>query len=258
MEAVDPTWRDQARRRTSGRWPRTSALSRGALISAAVALQGVLGCNGTGPGETRSAGTGTPEPQAAASCESLSVEQCAVSARWPEGHRCEAVIGTSFETARRCQVGMSAVACRDATRAGCDAAVVYATDPTGRVWRLPDTCAPGGWTVIHPQDGQYADWSSCDGSEADCGALTIDLCEMDSRCLLITGTPYDETRICIIGKSRVVGCGSIGASAMGTCARDPSGVTWVFPDTRNPRGWTAVRQCPYPEAACSALASGGT
>lgn len=261
MGAADATWPDKACRRTIGRWPRTSALSRGVLLCAAVAIQGLLGCNGGSPGATQSAGSGTPVPQPAASCESLSVDQCEVYGWWPSGTRCKAVIGTPFDAAKQCHGGIGAVACRDVTLSGCDAAFVYATDPTGRIWQLPDTCTPGGWTVIHPQDGQYVDWPPCDGSEVppafDCGALTVDRCDTDSRCHVITGAPYDETRNCYLGGTTVVGCGTAGAGQSLTCARDPSGMTWVFPDTRNPKGWTAVWPCPYPQTACSALSSGG-
>lgn len=254
-KAVDATWRDDARRRTIGKWPCTGALSLGLLISAAVVIQGALGCNGASRGAMQTAGSENPDPEATASCASLSVEKCSVDTAWPSGSRCTVVSGTSYDGAKRCQDGNRAAACRDAL-ADCRTAVVYATDPAGRTWQLPETCTPAGWTVVHPQDGQYVNWPSCDGGDVppalDCGALTADRCETESRCALIAGTPYDETRNCR-GERRVVGCGTAGGGTMITCARDPSGVTWFFGDTRNPKGWTAVSPCPpYPQTACSA------
>lgn len=258
-QAAEARWPGRARRGTSGRWAGTSARSL-VLISAAVVIQGVLGCNGAPPDAMQSAGSANPAPEATASCESLSVEKCALDTWWPSGRRCTVVSGTSYDAAKQCQDGYTAVACRDAL-ADCRTAVVYATDPAGRTWQLSDVCTPGGWTVIHPQDGRYADWPRCDGSDVppalDCGALMVDRCGTESGCAVITGFPYDETRSCG-GDRSVVGCATAGASTRVTCARDPSGVTWFFADTRHPTGWTVLGQCPpYPQTACSALSPGG-
>lgn len=100
-------------------------------------------------------------------------------------------------------------------------------------------------------DGEQTAGSASPGPDttAFCDALPVEQCPVDAawpagnRCAVITGVAYDEARSCL-GERKVVGCGTAGAGTAMTCARDPSGVTWLFPDTRVPRDWTTVRVCP--------------
>lgn len=240
---------------TRARSRSTTARSLGLVIFIGMASPGLLGCDRWPSDGTHPAGSGNRGPEAAASCESLSAEQCWVHTEWPPGSRCAVILGTAYDAARRCYDENVPAGCTEAS-AGCGGAITFASDPAGRTWRVLETCTPAGWTVIHPQEGEYASWPRCEGNgggpaAAECGALSVEACETDSRCAVITGAAYDEASTCL-GARRVVGCGTAGGSTVGTCARDPSGLTWFFPDSRTPRGWNTVPCPPYPRA-CSTL-----
>lgn len=255
----------------NGTWPWTTALSLGFLMSVSVGTLGVFGCGGGASSEAKpsaddaqppaqspgagadAAGSGASQLDPVSLCRSLSAERCEDHTQWPRGVRCSPVLGTLYEDARRCQDNYEIAGCMEAPMQCADArtaALVFAADPTGRTWQITYPCMPNGWTVIHPQDGQYSDWPPCVAPPPppfDCGALSIEQCKTESRCAPIGAGRVDETRNCV-GEGGYVGCGldtGGGGNCQTACARDPSGQMWYFGSTTGmPRDWPTVA-CPH-------------
>jgi hypothetical protein len=251
-QAAGAKWPNKEYRREIRSRSWADSLSLGLLISVAVGILGVSGCNegsssedrqGVSSGKLPRAGAGVDSSEASnpekdieadagvLDCGALTAAQC------PAGDRCAVIKGSAYDEKRHCLEEASAVGCGNA---GGGQAITLARDPSGQIWLFPDTRAPKDWTIVPSEDGSWdPSWPRCEAGVLDCGALTAARCAAEDRCAVIKGSAFDEKRHCL-EEASAVGCGTAGAGGAITLARDPSGQTWLFPDTRAPKDWTIV------------------
>jgi len=210
------------------------------LIGLFLAAIGLVACDGSQQSEGGKAAENAAA-QVHIECSSRTVADCSGDGL------CNPIIGSRLSEAASCADAGEYVTCQDLF--GCGEAVTYARDPSGDLWRFPDTCTPAGWAVDYPLEpvfecaNQKATADTCvSRPEADCSG--------DGRCNAIVGSRFTETAPCgepgrFVTCEELAGCGEVL-----TYARDPSGDLWRFPDTCTPEGWP-VEYLVEPPQSCN-------
>lgn len=77
-----------------------------------------------------------------------------------------------------------------------------------------------------------------------CASRPLETCADDAGCLVLTAMNYDVANSCRY-RSEPVACAEAGPGCGDalTYATDPTGRTWLFPDTCIPEGWQAFQEC---------------